>query len=129
MSIPLSAPAPHVGPVGLDAPFIADALSVPLLPILAFAGILAPPLLTLYRRITRRDLLRQEQRGAVLDYFRANPGATAAKATAALGVDYKTIIYHARILEEFRLLRKVREGRSVRYHAVPAAPRAVVASG
>lgn len=108
-------------PFPLDATGALDPLGLATrLPALAFLPVLAAVLpggLALYRRLTRRRLLQQGERRRTLAFFMANPGATVGEAAVALDVDYKTTLHHARVLEEFRLVRSRRDGRLVRYEA------------
>jgi len=76
-------------------------------------------------------VLRLDRTGDVAQLIRQQPGVTQKAVSEALGVSSSTILWHVKRLEEVNLVRKVREGKSVRYYPgegmqgvalIPAAP-------
>src|ERR1051326_8816182 len=79
---------------------------------------------SVYRRLAREQVLRCATRQRVLEAFEACPGATIGRIAARLGVDYKTVAHHARVLAHFGALDGRREGRVTRFFPAGLAPRA-----
>jgi predicted transcriptional regulator len=78
-------------------------------------------------------VLRLDRTGDVAELIRTQPGMTQKAVSQVLGVSSSTILWHVKRLEEVNLVRKVREGKLVRYYpgealpgitVIPAAPTA-----
>lgn len=61
-------------------------------------------------------VLRLDRTGDVAALIQQNPGVTQKAVSNMLGVSSSTILWHVKRLEEVRLVRKVREGKMVRYY-------------
>ena len=61
-------------------------------------------------------VLRLDRTGDVAQLIRTSPGMTQKAVSIALGVSSSTILWHVKRLEEVNLVRKVREGKLVRYY-------------
>lgn len=61
-------------------------------------------------------VLRLDRTGDVASLIRTQPGMTQKAVSQALGVSSSTILWHVKRLEEVNLVRKVREGKLVRYY-------------
>ena len=61
-------------------------------------------------------VLRLDRTGDVAQLIRQQPGVTQKAVSQALGVSSSTILWHVKRLEEVHLVRKVREGKLVRYY-------------
>jgi DNA-binding transcriptional ArsR family regulator len=81
-------------------------------------------------------VLRLDRTGDVAELIRTQPGMTQKAVSQVLGVSSSTILWHVKRLEEVNLVRKVREGKLVRYYpgegmqgvaVIPAAPPATAA--
>lgn len=70
----------------------------------ALAGLLAYPLLRLYRRLNLETCLQQDLRSRILREVRRSPGVQPAQLAASLGCSFKTVTHHAEILREFGVL-------------------------
>lgn len=105
------------------APFEAGLPLAPVLATLALAvPLLCPLVLGLYRRLVAPTLLRTRMREAVLAFLHGRPGATVGETAVALGVDYKTVQHHVRVLEHFGLVRGTRVGRRILYAPLGGEP-------
>lgn len=61
-------------------------------------------------------VLRLDRTGDVASLIQRQPGMTQKAVSVALGVSSSTILWHVKRLEEVNLVRKVREGKLVRYY-------------
>lgn len=61
-------------------------------------------------------VLRLDRTGDVAELIRQQPGVTQKAVSQMLGVSSSTILWHVKRLEEVQLVRKVREGKLVRYY-------------
>lgn len=81
-------------------------------------------------------VLRLDRTGDVAELIRTQPGLTQKAVSQMLGVSSSTILWHVKRLEEVHLVRKVREGKLVRYYPmesstvalIPAAPQPTTAA-
>ena len=67
-------------------------------------------------------VLRLDRTGDVAQLIRQQPGVTQKAVSQMLGVSSSTILWHVKRLEEVHLVRKVREGKLVRYYPADGAP-------
>ncbi|HEX2022693.1 MAG TPA: winged helix-turn-helix transcriptional regulator [Candidatus Thermoplasmatota archaeon] len=65
-------------------------------------------------------VLRVDRTGDVAALIRAQPGLTQKAVSEALGVSSSTILWHVKRLEDVQLVRKVRDGKLVRYYPAEA---------
>src|SRR5438552_14726086 len=63
-------------------------------------------------------VLRLDRTGDVAALIRSTPGMTQKAVSQALGVSSSTILWHVKRLENVQLVRKVRDGKLVRYYPV-----------
>lgn len=82
------------GPVRSTAP---DLLPI----VVAVALLVAVPAIWLYRRLSDDELLDNTVRRRVFEAIDHDPGITAAEIARERGIDYDTVRYHLRVLEEF----------------------------
>ena len=61
-------------------------------------------------------VLRLDRTGDIAALIKAQPGLTQKAVSVALGVSSSTILWHVKRLEDVQLIRKVREGKLVRYY-------------
>ncbi|MGQ0535575.1 MAG: winged helix-turn-helix transcriptional regulator [Methanobacteriota archaeon] len=88
-----------------------------LLPILLVGGAaLVPPLLSLFRRLTREHVLVGDTRRAVYSTILDRPGITAGGLARAVGVDRRTILHHVDVLSEYGLIASARVGGRLHYY-------------
>lgn len=66
-------------------------------------------------------VLRLDRTGDVAQIIQRQPGLTQKAVSQMLGVSSSTILWHVKRLEEVRLVRKVREGKLVRYYPAEGA--------
>lgn len=80
----------------------------------------------LYHRITRERALNQVTRRRVFDHITAQPGTRVGTIARSLGVDYKTVGSHVRVLERLQLVSAVGEYQRRYYPAgrIPTDPAA-----
>jgi DNA-binding MarR family transcriptional regulator len=81
----------------------------------AGAILLLAPVLSLYHRLERAELLASPRRRAALDVVRARPGATPAAVAEALGIHYNAARHHMDLLEEYGLVQRKVLGARVCY--------------
>lgn len=75
-------------------------------------------------------VLRVPATAEVAQFIQANPGWTQKHVSQALGVSSSTILWHVKRLEQVGVVSKVRDGKTVKYYSVDAAPPAgVTAAG
>lgn len=77
--------------------------------------------LVLYTRLDDTSLRRQRIRSGVLEELRKAPGARIAALAQTLGCDYKTAVYHVRMLERAGLVTVERIGRTTLCYLTPRA--------
>lgn len=71
-------------------------------------------------------VLRLDRTGDIAALIRQQPGLTQKAVSQALGVSSSTILWHVKRLEDVRLIRKVREGKLVRYFPADGAAGATI---
>ncbi|MHB8584549.1 MAG: hypothetical protein ACYDDF_01745 [Thermoplasmatota archaeon] len=82
---------------------------------LAFLG-LPVPVLALYRRIEKPDVMEESARRRIYEHVAREPGLTAARIAELEGFDRKTVAHHARVLHRHALLTVSRDGKALRYY-------------
>lgn len=76
----------------------------------------------LYHRLRQRELLSQATRARIYEAIRAEPGIRTGTLAVSLGLDYKTVAHHVRLLSVHGLLRAA-GGEQPRHYVPGAAPR------
>ena len=64
----------------------------------------------LYHRISKRDALENQNRARVYDAIQTSPGIRAGTLREKLGLNYETVLWHLRVLEEHHLIEGAGEG-------------------
>lgn len=72
--------------------------------------------MSLYTRLTKKDVLDQETRGMIRGYIMANPGEHYNAIKRALGLKNGTLAYHLKTLEKENLIKSARDGRYKRFY-------------
>lgn len=101
---PVARPVFGVGP-GLELVVLATASGL---------GLAAYGLVRLYRRLRREDILDNDLRSRMLEIVEARPGIQTSDIAGHLDVAVNTVLYHARIMDEYDLLVVDRGGGCVR---------------
>lgn len=101
-----------IGPAETGSPSMAYALSLAA----GLALFLAP--ISMYRRVKKSKALDNDVRNAIFKYVESNPGATITEIAEGVGVSHSTATYHIKILTEFDLISKRRDGNSL--HIFPS---------
>lgn len=83
--------------------------------ITAGAALAAVPLIRLYRRLDREELLDNPLRDRIYETIREEPGATAADVADTVDTSYHGARYHLDLLAEFEMVTKHRIEGSIRY--------------
>lgn len=114
---PDAAPAPSTSRAGDQAagPAVGRPGHLPVIVALSVVLALAVPAWILYRRLTRDDLLDHPSRSAVIEVLEDHPGATAADVARRADMNYDTVRYHLRLLEEFDEVTTRRPDGKIRY--------------
>jgi predicted transcriptional regulator len=73
------------------------------------------PVVALFRRIERPNVMDVEARRRVYEHVAQLPGATANQIAQRAGFDRKTVQHHARVLHRLSFLEAQRDGRITRY--------------
>lgn len=84
--------------------------------LIAVALAVLTPLVALYRRLTRSDVLDHPTRSRVLDAVLASPGATAGTVARLVAIDHSTALHHLNVLVEFGALDPRPVGARLRYY-------------
>lgn len=77
--------------------------------------------LPLFTRLDRSGLLGHVVRRGILDALRAAPGASVAMLAERFAIDYKTALYHVRMLERNGCIHVVRTARATACYLAPRA--------
>lgn len=109
---PVRSDAPTVGAASTESPTMAYAISLA-----AGIGFFLVPV-AMYRRVKKSKALDNDVRNAIFKYVENNPGATITEIAEGVGVSHSTATYHIKILTEFDLISKRRDGNSL--HIFPS---------
>lgn len=107
-----SSDSPRVGAADAQHPAMAYALRLA-----AGIGLFLVPI-AMYRRVKKSKALDNDVRNAIFKYVENNPGATITEIAEGVGVSHSTATYHIKILTEFDLVSKRRDGNSL--HIFPS---------
>lgn len=80
-----------------------------------------PVALPLFTRLDRSEVLGHAVRRGILDLLRASPGASVASLAERFDIDYKTALYHVRMLERNACIHVIRSSRTTACYLAPRA--------
>ncbi|MHA1679442.1 MAG: winged helix-turn-helix transcriptional regulator [Promethearchaeota archaeon] len=79
-------------------------------------GLFKKRVLVQKRALTREEVLENENRQKIITMLEKHPGLTCSKISKILRINYGTIKWHLRMLDEFNLVRLMKIGNSIAYY-------------
>ncbi|HEX9815906.1 MAG TPA: helix-turn-helix domain-containing protein, partial [Candidatus Thermoplasmatota archaeon] len=94
---------------------LAAFLTLYFFPLLKETGVKVALAVTAYAKLHKKELLNNQYRDRITTLVRAEPGITPSEHQTALGGDFKTIVYHLRVLERNKMVSSLVDGRHRRF--------------